>query len=65
MERELGVTRSVIDEPRSAVMVKGTVNVALLDVLMMNFILRIIKEIKWQVKVVLLGVSLMNLMLQI
>ena len=38
---------------------------ALLGVSLMNFILRISKEIKWKVIVALLGVSLMNFILPI
>ena len=58
MESEIGVTRSFIDELHSSDMVKMKVKVVLLEVSMMNFILRISKEVKWNVKVMLLEVSL-------
>ena len=67
MEREGGVTRSIIDELHSSDIqadeMEGESRV--LDVSLMNFILRISKEIKWEVKVVLLEVSLMNFILRI
>ena len=53
MEGESGVTRNIIDELHSPHMVKGKVKVVLLEVSLMNFILRISK---WKVKVVLLEV---------
>ena len=68
MEDESGVTRSLINELHSWDIHGGQIegeSIALLEVSLMNFILRISKEIKWQVKVVLLEVSLMNLILPI
>ena len=53
MEGESGVTRNIIDELHSSDMVKRKVKVVLLEVSLMNFILRIFK---WKVKVVLLEV---------
>ena len=53
MEGESGVTRNIIDELHSSHMVKRKVKVVLLEVSLMNFILRIFK---WKVKVVLLEV---------
>ena len=53
MEGESGVTRNIIDELHSSDMVKRKVKVVLLEVSLMNFILRISK---WKVKVVLLEV---------
>ena len=58
MEGESGVTRSIIDELHSWDMVKRKAKVVLLEVSMMNFILRISKEINWKRKVMLLEVSL-------
>ena len=52
MEGEGGITRSIIDELHSSDMVKSKVQVVLLKVSLMNFILRLTKEIKWRVKVV-------------
>ena len=46
MQRESGVTRSIIDEVHSSGMVKRKVKVLLLEVSLMNFILGISKEIK-------------------
>ena len=51
MEGESGVTRSIIDEIDSL-----KVKVVLTKVSLINFILRISKEIKWKVQVVLLVV---------
>ena len=48
MEGASGVTRSIIDELHSSDMVKRKVKVALLEVSLMNCILRISKEIKWR-----------------
>ena len=48
MEDESGVTRSIIDELHSSDMVKRKVKVVLLEVSLMNFILRISKELKWR-----------------
>ena len=67
MEGESGVTRSVIHELYSWYvqgdqMEGGSV---LLEVSLMNFILRVSKEIKRKVKVVLLEVPLMNFILGI
>ena len=56
MEGEIGVTRSIIDELYSANMAKWNVKVVLLEVLLMNFILGMYKEIKRMVKVLLLEV---------
>ena len=53
MEGESGVTRNIIDELHSSDIVKRKVKVVLLEVSLMNFILRISK---WKVKVVLLEV---------
>ena len=67
MEGENGVTRSIIDELHS-LDIQGAqwkVKVVLLEVSLMNFILRISKEVKWKVKVVGLGVSLINFILRI
>ena len=67
MEREGGVIRSEIDE-LGCYDIQGDqmkVKVVLLEVKLMNFILKISKEIKWKVKVVLLEVSLMNFILWI
>ena len=47
MECESGFTRSVIDELHSSDMVKWKVKVVLLEGSLMNFILRLSKEIKW------------------
>ena len=52
MEGESGVSRSIIDELHSLDMVKWKVKVVLLEVLLMNLILRICKQIKWKMKVV-------------
>ena len=52
MEGERGATRSIIDELHCSDMVKKEVKVVLLEVSLMNFILRLTKEIKWKVKVV-------------
>ena len=65
MQGESGVTRSIIDELHCLDMVERNVKVVLLEVPLMNFILRISKEIKWKVKAVLLEVSLMNFILRI
>ena len=48
MQGESGVTRSIIDELHSSDMVKRKVKVVLHEVSLMNFILRISKEIKWR-----------------
>ena len=58
IQGESGVTRSIIDELHSWDMVKRKAKVVLLEVSMMNFILRISKEIKWKRKVMLLEGSL-------
>ena len=55
MERERGVTRSFIDELHSWDIQGGQMegeSMVLLEVSLMNFILRIFNEMKWQVKVV-------------
>ena len=46
MEGESGVSRSIIDEVHSSQMAKWKVKVVLREVSLMNFILRISKEIK-------------------
>ena len=46
MEGEGGVSRSIIDDLHSSDMIKLKVNVVLLKLSLMNFILRISKEIK-------------------
>ena len=65
MDGEGGVTRRIIDELLFSDMIKSKVKVVLLEVSLMNFILRISNEIKWKVNVVLLEVSLMNFILRI
>ena len=66
MERESGVTRSIVDELHSwdiqGDQMEGERKV-LLQVSLMNFILRISNEIKRKAKVVLIEVSLMNFIL--
>ena len=66
MEGESGVTGSIIDDLHSW-FIKGDQmegeSMVLLEVLSMNFIFGISKEIKWKMKVVLLDVSLMKLIL--
>ena len=54
MEGEIGVTRSVIDELSSWDMQGDQMEgeSGILQVSLMNFILRISKEMKWKVKVV-------------
>ena len=56
MEGESGVTRSITDKIQSLDLVKWKVRVVLREVSLMNFILRISKEIKWNVKVMLFEV---------
>ena len=53
---EIGVFRSINDEliPRISNKIKRKVKVVLLEILLMNFILRISTESKWKNKVVLL-----------
>ena len=63
MEGESGVSGSIIDELHSSDMIKGKAKAVLLEISLMNFILRISRQIKWKLKVVLLGVSLMNFIL--
>ena len=60
MEGESGVTRSTIDDPHSCDMqeIERKMKVVLLEVSLVNFILRISKEMKWKVKVELLEVSI-------
>ena len=65
MESESGITRSIIDKMLFSDMIKWKVKVVLLEVSLMNFILRISNEIKWKVNVVLFEVSLMNFILRI
>ena len=59
MEGESGVTRNIVDELHSwdikGDQMEGESGV--LEVSLMNLILRISKEIKWKVKVVLLELS--------
>ena len=45
MQGESGVTRSIIDENHSSDRIKWKVEVVLLEVSLMNFILRIAKEL--------------------
>ena len=65
MEGGSGVTRSINNELCSWVIleIKWKVKVVLIEVSLMNIIIRFSKEIKWKVKVVLLEVSLMNFIL--
>ena len=68
MERESGVTRSIIDALHSWDIQGDQMeaeNMVLLQVSSMNLILGKSKEIKWNVKVVLLEVSLMHSILGI
>ena len=67
MEGESGVTGSIIGELLSSDIqgVQMEDERGLLERSLMNFILRISNEIKWNVKVVLLEVSLMNLVFRI
>ena len=68
MEGGSDVTRSIIDELHSpdteGDQMEGG-SMVLLQVSLMNFILRIFKEIKWKMEVMLLEVSLMNFCLRI
>ena len=64
MEIEEPVTRSIIDEIDSSDLVKCKVKVVLLEVSLMNFILRLSKDIKINLKEALLEVSLMNFILR-
>ena len=67
MEGESDVTESITDEVHSSD-IRGNqieVKVVLLEVSLLNFILRLSNEIKWKVKMVLLEVSLTNLILRI
>ena len=54
MEGESGVTRSIIEELHFGIskQIKSKGKLVLLEVPLMNFILRLSNEIKWQVKVV-------------
>ena len=67
MNGESGVTQSINDELQSwEIEVDKTEGKSgVLEVSLMNFILRTSKEIKWKVKVELLEVSLMNIILWI
>ena len=68
MEGVSGLTRSTIDKLHSWDIKGGQMegeSTVLLEVSLMNFILRICKEIRWKVKVVLFDVSLMNFILRI
>ena len=60
MEGESGVTRSTIDDPHSCDMqeIERKMKVVLLEISLVNFILRISKDMKWKVKVELLEVSI-------
>ena len=64
MEGESGITRSIIDKLHSWD-TKWKVKVVFFEVSMINFFLRISKEMKWKVKVVLVEVSMMNFILRI
>ena len=66
MEGENGLIRICIGEPHSWDIQGGQMegeSVVLLEVSLMNFIVRIPNEMKWKVKEVLLKVSLMNFIL--
>ena len=65
MVGERGVTRNIIDEIHSWEIQRDQMEdeSGVLKVSLMNVILRISKEIKWNLKVVLLEVSLMNFIL--
>ena len=67
MEGVSGVTGSIIDELHSSDIQRDQMEgeIVLLELSLMNFLLRISKEINWKVKVVLLKISLMNLILGI
>ena len=63
MEGESGLTRSFIDELHSWDIQQSQMDgksMVLLDISLMNFILRISHDIKLKVKVVLFEISLMN-----
>ena len=71
MEDESCVSRIIIDELHSS-QIQGDQmegerqrKVVFLEVALMNFILRISKEIKWKVKVLVLEVSLMSFIFRI
>ena len=68
MDGESGVSPRIIQELHSwniqGDLMEGE-RMVLLEVSVMNYILRISKEMKWKVKVVLLEVSLMNFILRI
>ena len=67
MEGVSGVTGSIIDELHSSDIQRDQMEgeIVLLELSLMNFLLRISKEINWKVKLVLLKISLMNLILGI
>ena len=67
MEGQSGVNRSIIDELHSSDIQGNQMECEsdVLEVSLMNFILRIYKKIKWKVKFVLLEVSVMNFILGI
>ena len=67
MEGEGGVSRRIIDEVHSSDLEGDQMKIKVLwvEVSLMNFILRIYKEMKWKVKVVLLEVSLMHFIFRI
>ena len=67
MEGECGFTGSIIDALHSWDIQRDqmVVKLVLVEVSLMNFILRIFKEIKRKVKVVLFEVSLTNFILRI
>ena len=68
MEGQYGITRSIIDEIHSWNIqgdeIEGEIMV-LLEVSLMNFILRIFQEIKWKVNLMFLEVSLMKFIIGI
>ena len=67
MECESGATRSIMDELHSLDIQRDEMagEVVLLEVSLMNLILRLSKEIKWNVNGVLLEVSLMTFIVRI
>ena len=68
MVGESGLTRSFFDELHSWDIQGGQMegeSMVLLEKSLMNFIVRIIDDMKWKVKVVLLEVSLMKFILRI
>ena len=68
MKDETGVTSRIMDELHSSDIQGDQMEVesmVLLEVSLMNLILRVSREIKWKVKVVLLEVSFMKFILGI